>query len=166
MNYVASRRVTSAATRDLVVDAFSKGRLCTLRFGDEDLTLDKVGVTSALYPYSLLALSHDKKVLYGTASSAYPPGSSAARSIAPQPSSATTHSAVHETAFSPNSGFLYLPDTPGDALWTHDVDPETGAVEFVAKLPASPNSTHLCHAVVHPGGRYLYVMYEGSSEVA
>lgn len=49
--------VTLAATHDLIVGTFSKGRLYTVRFDDEALTLEKVGTTRVPYPNSWLALS-------------------------------------------------------------------------------------------------------------
>ncbi|RYP79579.1 hypothetical protein DL769_002889 [Monosporascus sp. CRB-8-3] len=76
------------------------------------------------------------------------------------------HSAVHRAAFSPESRFLCSADTPGNALWTHGIGPDPGAVEFVVRLRASLDDAHPHHVVVHPGGRYLYAVYEGSSGVA
>lgn len=80
-------------------------------------------------------------------------------------------SGVHGTALSPDGGggsrFLYSADDPGNALWAHRLDPDSGrVVEQVARLAASPAHAHPRHVVAHPGGRHLYVVYEGSSEVA
>lgn len=78
-------------------------------------------------------------------------------------------SGVHGIALSkPGSRFLYSADDPGNALWTHRLDPDNGGrvVELVARLPASPDHAHPRHVVTHPQGKHLYVVYEGSSEVA
>lgn len=83
-------------------------------------------------------------------------------------------SGVHGTAFSANpagssSGFLlYSADDSGNALWAHRLDPEQGGrvAELVAHLPAEPEGANPRHVAAHPAGRYLYAVYEGSSEVA
>ena len=73
-------------------------------------------------------------------------------------------SGVHGVAFSPGSRFLYSADTSGNALWTHAIN-RNGAVEFVSRLAAVPNTAHPRHIVAHPGGRFLYAVHEGSSEI-
>ncbi|KAI0018827.1 carboxy-cis,cis-muconate cyclase [Xylariomycetidae sp. FL0641] len=74
-------------------------------------------------------------------------------------------SAVHGTAFSPDGAFLYSADDHGNTLWTHAVDPATGALTYVANLTPAAGA-HPRHVAVHPTGAHLYVVLEGSSEVA
>ncbi|KAI0149003.1 carboxy-cis,cis-muconate cyclase [Pestalotiopsis sp. NC0098] len=75
-------------------------------------------------------------------------------------------SAVHGTAFSPDSKFLYSADDSGNTLWTHSIDQETGEVTLVANLTAPSSSAHPRHAAVHPNGEYIYVVLEGASQIA
>lgn len=75
-------------------------------------------------------------------------------------------SAVHGTAFSPDSKFLYSADDSGNTLWTHSIEPDTGEVTLVANLTAPSSSAHPRHAAVHPNGKYIYVVLEGSSQIA
>lgn len=75
-------------------------------------------------------------------------------------------SAVHGSAFSPDSKFLYSADDSGNTLWTHSIDQETGEVTLVANLTAPSSSAHPRHATVHPNGKYIYVVLEGSSQIA
>ncbi|KAI0123634.1 carboxy-cis,cis-muconate cyclase [Xylariales sp. AK1849] len=74
-------------------------------------------------------------------------------------------SAVHGTAFSPDSKFLYSADDSGNTLWTHSIDQETGEVTLVANLTAPSSGADPRHATVHPNGTYIYVVLEGSSEI-
>lgn len=75
-------------------------------------------------------------------------------------------SAVHGTAFSPDSRFLYSADDSGNTLWTHSIDQGTGEVTLVANLTAPSSGAHPRHAAVHPNGKYIYVVLEGSSQIA
>ncbi|KAM0811513.1 putative Carboxy-cis,cis-muconate cyclase [Seiridium cardinale] len=75
-------------------------------------------------------------------------------------------SAVHGTAFSPDSKFLYSADDSGNTLWTHSIDQETGEVTLVANLTAPSSGADPRHAAVHPNGTHIYVVLEGSSQVA
>jgi carboxy-cis,cis-muconate cyclase len=74
-------------------------------------------------------------------------------------------SAVHGTAFSPDSRFLYSADDSGNTVWTHSVDRTTGEVSFLANLTAPSSKAHPRHVAVHPNGKYLYVILEGSSQL-
>ena len=75
-------------------------------------------------------------------------------------------SGVHGVAFSPDSRFLYSADTSGNAIWTHEINRDDGAVKLVARLTAVPDTAHPRHIVAHPSGQFLYSVHEGSSEVA
>ncbi|KAI1843007.1 hypothetical protein JX266_010860 [Neoarthrinium moseri] len=78
----------------------------------------------------------------------------------------TSSGAVHGTAFSPDSKFLYSADDRGNALWTHSIDATTGEVAFVANITAPTSGADPRHVTVHPNGKFLYVVLEGSSQVA
>ena len=48
--------VSLGETHDLIVGTFSHGRLFTVRFDDEALTLDEIGATSVPYANSWISL--------------------------------------------------------------------------------------------------------------
>jgi carboxy-cis,cis-muconate cyclase len=75
-------------------------------------------------------------------------------------------SGVHGTALSPDSGFLYSADDTGNTLWTHSIDPATGKVALVTNLTAPTTGADPRHVAVHPNGDYVYVVLEGSSQLA
>jgi len=78
----------------------------------------------------------------------------------------TSASAVHGMAFAPNSTYLYSADDSGNALWTHAVAPSTGQVTYVANLTGPSARSDPRHVTVHPGGKWLYVVLEGSNQIA
>lgn len=75
-------------------------------------------------------------------------------------------SGVHGAALSPHSRYLYSADDTGNTLWTHAVDHDTGEVTVVANLTGPTPGSDPRHVVVHPKGHYLYVILEGSSQLA
>ncbi|KAI5925010.1 Lactonase, 7-bladed beta-propeller-domain-containing protein [Camillea tinctor] len=75
-------------------------------------------------------------------------------------------SAVHGTAFSPDERFLFSADTKGNSIWTHAVDSVSGTVSLVGRVPGPSADAHPRHLAAHSGGRYLYAVLEGSSQVA
>lgn len=75
-------------------------------------------------------------------------------------------SAVHGYAISPGSQFLFSADDAGNQLWSHSIDSTTGEVTFISKLEAPSEGADPRKVAVHPNGTYIYVLLEGSSEVA
>lgn len=75
-------------------------------------------------------------------------------------------SGVHGVAMNTENTFLYSADDAANSLWTHSVDPSTGAVTLVDVKTGPSNKSDPRHVTVHPGGKYLYVLLEGSNEVA
>lgn len=75
-------------------------------------------------------------------------------------------SGVHGTAFSPGSQYLYSADDLGNALWTHRVNRTTGEVTFLAALAGPSSGSDPRHVTVHPNGKYLYSILEGTSQLA
>lgn len=75
-------------------------------------------------------------------------------------------SGVHGAALSPDSRYLYSADDTGNTLWTHAVDSVTGKVTYLSNLPGPTPGSDPRHVVVHPSGHYLYVILEGSSQLA
>lgn len=75
-------------------------------------------------------------------------------------------SAVHGTAFSADSKLLYSADLTGNAIWTHFIDQETGTVTWANITYAPQQTSHPRHVSVHPSGKFLYVLMEGSSTLA
>lgn len=75
-------------------------------------------------------------------------------------------SGVHGVAMNKESTFLYSADDAANSLWTHSVDPSTGAVTQVDVKTGPSEKSDPRHVTVHPGGKFLYVLLEGSNEVA
>ncbi|CAG8948758.1 hypothetical protein HYFRA_00001879 [Hymenoscyphus fraxineus] len=81
-------------------------------------------------------------------------------------------SGIHGMALNKNNTFLYSADDTGNFVWTHSVDPSTGFVTFVDASPAPSNGSHGSydtnprHVTVHPEGKFLYVLFEGSEQLA
>lgn len=75
-------------------------------------------------------------------------------------------SGVHGTAFSPDSRFLYSADDTGNTLWTHSIDRDTGEVALLESLPGPSTGSDPRHVTVHPNGKYIYVILEGTSQLA
>lgn len=75
-------------------------------------------------------------------------------------------SGVHGVALSPDSQYLYSADDTGNTLWTHEVDRASGMVKELANLTGPLPGSDPRHVVVHPKGQYLYVILEGSSQLA
>ncbi|KAL1861647.1 hypothetical protein Daus18300_008763 [Diaporthe australafricana] len=75
-------------------------------------------------------------------------------------------SGVHGAALSPESRYLYSADDTGNTLWTHAVDRATGEVTALGNLTGPTPGSDPRHVVVHPKGHYLYVILEGSSQLA
>ncbi|KAI1499247.1 hypothetical protein F5X99DRAFT_291229 [Biscogniauxia marginata] len=214
-----------AATHELIVGTFGTNVLYTLEFDDEALTLDLAANTSVPAASSWIALSHDKKNLYGTSFTASTPqfvgytlanassithdntiavgGNCTGKAIFVVADHNPPHavygslfggdaagcggvmsveegvldalvqdytyfptSGVHGTALSPDSRFLYSADDSGNSLWTHSVDSTTGELTYVANLTGPSTGSDPRHVAVHPRGQHLYVVLEGSSELA
>ncbi|KAI1075370.1 Lactonase, 7-bladed beta-propeller-domain-containing protein [Whalleya microplaca] len=75
-------------------------------------------------------------------------------------------SAVHGAAFSTDFEYLYSADDGGNCIWTHYVNDTTGELSYPASTDAPSKGSDPRHIVAHPKGHYLYVVLEGSSEVA
>lgn len=78
----------------------------------------------------------------------------------------SSSSGVHGVALSPDSKFLYSADDSGNSLWTHSIDASTGEVAYVNKLAGPSTGSDPRHVAVHPSGEQLYVVLEGSSQIA
>jgi carboxy-cis,cis-muconate cyclase len=78
----------------------------------------------------------------------------------------TNVSGVHGVALSPDSQLLYSADDTGNTLWTHSVDRATGEVTALANLTGPSPGSDPRHVAVHPTGNYLYVILEGTSQLA
>ncbi|KAK0714188.1 Lactonase, 7-bladed beta-propeller-domain-containing protein, partial [Lasiosphaeria miniovina] len=64
-----------------------------------------------------------------------------------------------------NDTFLYAADLSGDAVWTHRIDGQTGAVVEVGKKAMPRTNMHPRHVRVHPNGTYLYVVMEAANSL-
>ncbi|KAI8675839.1 hypothetical protein NCS57_00486400 [Fusarium keratoplasticum] len=74
-------------------------------------------------------------------------------------------SGVHGTALSPKNDFLYSADDMGNAVWVHSYDKATGVIREVQYLAAASGSNPR-HVVVHPNGKWVYVVYEEANAIA
>jgi carboxy-cis,cis-muconate cyclase len=75
-------------------------------------------------------------------------------------------SSIHGLAMSPDSDILYSADTYGNNIWTHAVSKTTGLVGDVLDQTAGPSpGSNPRHVSLHPSGKALYAVTEGSNEV-
>ena len=72
---------------------------------------------------------------------------------------------VHGQAISADHRFLYSADDTGNTLWTHAIE-ANGTLTNVGKLAGPSTKSDPRHVAVHPAGQYLYVVLEGSNQVA
>lgn len=76
------------------------------------------------------------------------------------------NSSVHGLALSPDSHILYSADTYGNNVWTHAVEKRTGLVGKVLDKAIGPSpGSNPRHVSLHPSGKALYAVTEGSNEV-
>lgn len=71
-----------------------------------------------------------------------------------------TSAGVHGLAIAPDDRFVYSADDMGSRVWAHAASNST--VAATQHLDAAGAR----HLVVHPGGRWLYVVFESANEVA
>ncbi|KAF2471767.1 carboxy-cis,cis-muconate cyclase [Lindgomyces ingoldianus] len=217
----------SATTHQLIVGSFGTNFLYTLEFDDEALTLDLIYTTNTSISSSWIALSYDKKNLYGTGwgsstpsfvsyalgggtniqySTTLPLGGNCSSTTKPifivaetkkpytvygvpfggsagcgsvmsvdkngalnqviQNLTYLSTSGVHGMALNAENTFIYSADDSANSIWTHAVDPTSGELEFVSRLGGPSTGSDPRHVAIHPNGKYLYVLLEGSSQVA
>ena len=75
------------------------------------------------------------------------------------------NSAVQGMALDPENTFLYSADEKANGIWTHSVD-EKGKLTQVAFTPAPRADSGPRHLVVHPDGKYLYVVLSKTNAIA
>jgi carboxy-cis,cis-muconate cyclase len=76
-----------------------------------------------------------------------------------------TGSGIHGLAMGPDAEFLYSADDSANGIWVHKVNPETGALTKVSFTSAPSVNAGPRHLIVHPTGRFLYVVMEAKNEV-
>ncbi|OCL08034.1 3-carboxy-cis,cis-mucoante lactonizing enzyme [Glonium stellatum] len=113
-------------------------------------------------PYAVYGTTFGGSAYCGTVMSVAPNGT---LSNVEQDYVYSTSSGVHGLALSPDQRFLYSADDSGNAVWTHRVNQTTGALTYVAKLPGPATGADPRHVAVHPSGKYMYVVLEGSNEL-
>jgi carboxy-cis,cis-muconate cyclase len=74
-------------------------------------------------------------------------------------------SGIHGLAMGPDADFLYSADDTSNGIWVHKVNQETGALTKVSFTPAPSVDAGPRHLIVHPTGRFLYVVMEARNEV-
>jgi carboxy-cis,cis-muconate cyclase len=74
-------------------------------------------------------------------------------------------SGIHGLAMGPDAEFLYSADDSANGIWVHKINQETGAVTKVSFTPAPSVNAGPRHLIVHPTGRFLYVVMEAKNEV-
>jgi carboxy-cis,cis-muconate cyclase len=75
------------------------------------------------------------------------------------------NSAVHGLALDPESRFLYSADDSANGIWTHSID-DRGRVTQMGFTPAPWPDSGPRSLVVHPNGKYLYVVLAKTNAVA
>lgn len=74
-------------------------------------------------------------------------------------------SGIHGLALGADAEFLYSADLSANGIWVHRVNQETGALTKVSFTPAPSINSGPRHLIVHPTGRFLYVVMETKNEV-
>ncbi|KAI5853652.1 Lactonase, 7-bladed beta-propeller-domain-containing protein [Durotheca rogersii] len=74
-------------------------------------------------------------------------------------------SAVHGTAISPNSQYLYSADHGTNSIWVHRMDDIDGTLKYLSQSVMPTENAKPRHVVAHPEGKYIYAVMEGTSEV-
>lgn len=75
-----------------------------------------------------------------------------------------SNSRVSGMTLDPENRFLYSADESANGIWTHSVD-ESGKLTQVAFTPTPRAGSGPRHLVVHPTGKYLYVVLAKSNHV-
>ncbi|OTB00992.1 hypothetical protein M426DRAFT_14974 [Hypoxylon sp. CI-4A] len=74
-------------------------------------------------------------------------------------------SAIHGVSFSNESQYLYSADDGGNSIWVHSINAD-GTIKYESRLDMPLEGAGPRHVVTHPGGEYMYTVFEGTSEVA
>lgn len=75
-------------------------------------------------------------------------------------------SGVHGSAFNKDSTLLYAADTLGNKIWTQPIDQDTGKLGDTIDILEGPSEhAEPRHVSLHPSGKALYAVMEGSNEV-
>lgn len=74
-------------------------------------------------------------------------------------------SGLHGLAVGADAEFVFSADLSANGIWVHKVNQETGGLTKVSFTPASSANAGPRHLIVHPTGRFLYVVMEAKNEV-
>lgn len=74
-------------------------------------------------------------------------------------------SGIHGLAIGADAEFLYSADFSANGIWAHKVNQQTGVLTEVSFTPAPSDGFEPRHLIVHPSGRFLYVVMEAKNEV-
>lgn len=82
----------------------------------------------------------------------------------------SSESTIRSLSFSPNARFLYSADVTGNAIWIHNIDPDSGAAVFFYREDAGSDSSgnykrRPVQVAAHRMGRYLYVVMQETNEL-
>ncbi|GMF76943.1 unnamed protein product [Aspergillus oryzae] len=108
------------------------GRIYTVAFDDEALTLDLVKKTDIpeAEPISWMTFSYEP------------------------------NTGIHGMVFDPTETYLYSADLQANKIWTHRKDATTGELTLVDCIDAPSPDDHPRWVEMHPSGKYLYVLME------
>ncbi|KAF2405192.1 putative isomerase YbhE [Trichodelitschia bisporula] len=73
---------------------------------------------------------------------------------------------VQGMSMDPDNNILYSADDVANGIWAHHVDTESGKLEQVAFAPAPTEDARPRDLIVHPGGKFLFVVLEAKNEIA
>ncbi|QDS72793.1 hypothetical protein FKW77_006134 [Venturia effusa] len=74
-------------------------------------------------------------------------------------------SGIHGMAIGADAEFIFSADLTANGIWAHRVNKETGALTKVSFTAAPTANAGPRHLVVHPSGRFLFVVMEAKNEV-
>lgn len=74
-------------------------------------------------------------------------------------------SGIHGLAIGADAEYIFSADLSANGIWVHKVNQETGALAKVSFTPAPSVNAGPRHLIVHPTGRFLYVVMEAKNEV-
>lgn len=74
-------------------------------------------------------------------------------------------SGIHGLAMGSDEAFVFSADLSANGIWVHRVNQETGALSLVSFTPAPTANAGPRHLIVHPTGRFLYVVMEAKNEI-
>jgi carboxy-cis,cis-muconate cyclase len=75
-------------------------------------------------------------------------------------------SGIHGMAVDPENDIVYSADDSANGIWVHQIEEGSQNLRQLAFVKAPEDNAGPRHLIVHPSGRYLYVVMETKNEIA